>query len=217
MEDQILGETMNFFSELKFKEIAKEIAAASHVLYRRGWVPATSGNFSMRIDDAACGITQSGKDKEKLREQDVVAVDFEGRPLTKGRPSAETMLHTLLYRHFSEIEAVLHVHSPNSTVLSRLLAGQSQLILKDYELLKAFHGISRHDAELAVPIFENTQEMAALSKIVEAYLNTGNTPCHGCLIRGHGLYVWGRTMEETLRQLEAFEFLLGCEIALHRL
>ncbi len=206
---------MNFFSELKFKEIAKEIAAVSHVLYRRGWVPATSGNFSMRIDESACGITQSGKDKEKLKEADVVAVDFEGKPLTKGKPSAETILHTLLYQKLSEIGAVLHVHSPNSTLLSRLLKGESRLIFKEYELLKAFQGISTHEAEVIVPIFENTQDLNALAKNVEAVLKTAEGSCYGYLIRGHGLYVWGRTMEESLRYLEAFDFLLECEIALH--
>lgn len=207
---------MNFFSELKLKEIAKEIASVSHLLYRRGWVPATSGNFSMRIDETACAITQSGKNKEKLTEQEVVAVDFEGKVLTKGKPSAEVVLHTLLYRHFATVGAVLHVHSPNSTVLSRLLKGQSQLILQDYELLKAFYGMLTHDAELIVPIFENTQQMDVLADTVSAALREITPPCYAYLIRGHGAYVWGRDMEETLRHLEAFEFLLACEVALRK-
>jgi len=203
---------MNIFSELKFKEIAKEIAVLSHDLYRRGWAPATSGNFSMRIDETACAITQSGKDKEKLKDHDVVAVDFEGKPLTKGQPSAETSLHTLLYRQSAETGAVLHVHSPNSTVLSRRLNGQSQLILKGYELLKAFRGISSPETEWALPIFENTQDMKVLAETVTSRLKEAQAPCWAYLIRGHGAYVWGKDIREALQHLEALEFLLACEI-----
>jgi len=39
----------------------------------------------------------------------------------------------------------------------------------------------------------------------------------GYLIDGHGLYAWGRDMPEARRHLEAFEFLLGCELELRRL
>ncbi len=204
---------MNIFSELKFKEIAKEISALSQEIYRRGWAPATSGNFSIRIDETACGITQSGKDKARLKDHEVVAVDFDGKPLTKGKPSAETALHTLLYRQSADIGAVLHVHSHNSTVLSRRLKGQSQLCLKGYELLKAFNGISRHDDEMRVPIFENTQDMKALTDTVSSTLNEKTkTPCWTYLIRGHGVYAWGRNPREAMQHLEALEFLLGCEI-----
>ena len=40
---------------------------------------------------------------------------------------------------------------------------------------------------------------------------------HGYLIDGHGIYAWGRDMAEARRHLEAFEFLLGCELDLRRL
>ena len=54
-----------------------------------------------------------------------------------------------------------------------------------------------------------------LSLQVEAELDKG--PMWGYLIDGHGLYAWGRDMAETRRHLEAFEFLLGCELELRTL
>jgi len=39
----------------------------------------------------------------------------------------------------------------------------------------------------------------------------------GYLIDGHGLYAWGRDMPEARRHLEAFEFLLHCELELRKL
>ena len=45
----------------------------------------------------------------------------------------------------------------------------------------------------------------------------GHPEVHGYLIAGHGLYTWGRSVEEACRHVEAFEFLLACEIELRRL
>ena len=47
---------------------------------------------------------------------------------------------------------------------------------------------------------------------VEQLLDAG--PAWGYLIEGHGLYAWGLGMGEARRHLEAFEFLLACELDL---
>ncbi len=69
------------------------------------------------------------------------------------KPSSETPLHILLYQMDDNIEAVLHTHSVNATVLSRLYAQQLKLKLENYEVLKAFHRITTHDTQEIVPIF----------------------------------------------------------------
>ena len=50
---------------------------------------------------------------------------------------------------------------------------------------------------------------------VDALFDRG--PLWGYLIDGHGLYAWGRDMAEARRHLDAFEFLLDCELELRRL
>ena len=50
-----------------------------------------------------------------------------------------------------------------------------------------------------------------LAAKVDAWLDA-NEPIYGYLIAGHGLYAWGRDMAETLRHLEAFDFLFECEL-----
>ena len=145
-----------------------------------------------------------------------MVVDFDGqavgRPL---RPSAETLLHTQLYRRYPEIGCVLHTHSPVQTVASRLYAGAGHVRLAGYELLKAFHGNSTHEAAVDVPVFPNTQDMDVLAAQVDALLD--RQAMWGYLIDGHGLYAWGRDMAQARRHLEAFEFLLGCELELRKL
>jgi methylthioribulose-1-phosphate dehydratase len=197
-------------------ELAGEIIVNVRELSALGWTPATSSNFSRRLDGRHAAITVSGRDKGKLREADIMVVDFDGHAVgSDHRPSAETRLHTQLYRRFPEIGCVLHTHSQAQTVASRLYAGIGHVHLEGYELLKAFSGNTTHEAELDLPVLPNTQDMPTLAAQVDALLDHG--PMWGYLIDGHGLYAWGQDMAEARRHLEAFEFLLNCELELRRL
>lgn len=199
----------------RLRALAAEIVGASRALAARGWVPATSGNFSCRLDGRHVAITASGRDKSALVEADVMVVDRDGRAVGSAlRPSAETPLHTQLYQRFPGIGCVLHTHSPIQTVASRLFAEAGAVRLEGYELLKAFSGITTHEAALDVPVVSNGQDMPALAAAIEARLDRHGW---GYLIAGHGLYAWGGDMAEALRHLEAFDFLLGCELELRRL
>jgi methylthioribulose-1-phosphate dehydratase len=185
-------------------------------LSQLGWTPATSSNFSHRLDDVHAAITVSGRDKGRLVEGDIMVVDFDGKAVgSDHRPSAETLLHTQLYRRYPDIGCVLHTHSPVQTIASRLFAGAGHLRLEGYELLKAFHGNSTHEMAIDVPVFANTQDMPTLAAQVDALLD--RQPLWGYLIDGHGLYAWGRDMAEARRHLEAFEFLFHCELELRKL
>ena len=83
-------------------------------------------------------ITISGKDKGRLTEADIMVVDMDNRPVaTHHRPSAETALHTHLYRRFPDVGAVLHTHSPTQTIAGLLYAPEGRVRLKGYELFKA--------------------------------------------------------------------------------
>jgi methylthioribulose-1-phosphate dehydratase len=185
-------------------------------LAHAGLTPATSSNFSQRLDAQHCAITVSGRDKGRLVQDDIMVVDFDGRPVaTEKRPSAETLLHTQLYRRFADVGCILHTHSKTQTIASRLFAKQGHITFEGYELQKAFRGNDTHEGAVRVPVLPNSQDMPALAAMVEAELDRG--PLWGYLIEGHGLYAWGRDMAEARRHLDAFEFLLSCELELRRL
>lgn len=199
-----------------FDDCRRLLAQHVRALAHKGWTPATAGNFSVRASDSLLAITVSGRDKERLRAQDIMAIDLEGRAVGSDlRPSAETLLHTQLYRRFPRVGAVLHTHSRNQTVASRLFSAAGNVRLQGYELLKAFAGYQTHDDYLDVPVFPNTQNMAALAAQVERHLQEP-IACHGYLIDGHGIYTWGADLAEARRHLDALEFLLTCELDLRR-
>jgi methylthioribulose-1-phosphate dehydratase len=204
------------YDPARLRQVAGEIVSTAHELAARGWTPATSSNFSMRLDEAHAAITVSGLDKGRLTEDGVMVVDLDGRPVaTEQRPSAETVLHTRLYRRDAGIGCVLHTHSLVQTVASRVFAPSGGVRLEGYELAKAIAGTTTHEAVIELPVLANSQDMAATAGQVEALLDAG--PLSGYLIAGHGLYAWGRDLAEARRHLEAFEFMLACELELRRL
>ena len=211
-----MSETTTPYDVHRLRELAGELIVNIRELAQAGWTPATSSNFSRRLDDRHAAITVSGRDKGRLKEDDIMVVDFDGAAVgSDHRPSAETLLHTQLYRRFPDIGCILHTHSPTQTIASRLFADAGHVRLEGYELLKAFAGNQTHEMSVDVPVLPNSQDMTELSAQVEALLDAG--PMWGYLIDGHGLYAWGRDMAEARRHLEAFEFLLHCELELRRL
>lgn len=193
----------------EFRSYAKALIEAGHQLYTQNMVPATSGNFSARLSDGNLAITVSGAHKGKLGPDDIMEVDAEGQSLDDRRPSAETLLHVNIYRRFPDARVVLHPHSVNATVLSQLC--DEWLALQDYELLKAFPGIDTHACTVNIPVFHNDQNIPRLAEKVDRCLAVLDHP-PGYLIRGHGFYTWGNSMEDALRHVEAFEFLFDCEL-----
>lgn len=200
-----------------FEQRADAIADAARELSVLGWTPATSSNFSMRIDATHAAITISGRDKGRLGRDDIMLIDLDGHAVgTEARPSAETALHTQVYRRWPQVQAVLHTHSRTQSVASRLFAEAGAIRLQGWELQKAIAGYDTHDSVLEIPVFPNTQRMPELVARVDAWLDAGK-PLHAYLIDGHGIYTWGRDMAETRRHLEALEFLLACELDLKKL
>ncbi len=193
------------------------VIAAGRASAARHWVPATSGNFSVRIDAWTIAITRSGVDKGNLLASDILIQPL-GEKLLPGS-SAEAELHTALYSERPELGAIFHVHSPAATVLSRLALAEGSLRLTGWELQKALVGVRTHEATVDVPVFANDQDISALSGRVLARLAqpVGDAiAAPGYLLAGHGVYAWGATESDAARHLEALETLFAFELSYRR-
>ena len=62
----------------RLEACAEQIAEAGRELGALGWTPATSSNFSMRLDASHAAVTISGRDKGHLGIDDIMVVDFDG-------------------------------------------------------------------------------------------------------------------------------------------
>ena len=190
-------------------EQAEQLCRIAHLFSARQWCLATSGNFSFRSRNDRCLISESGKDKSRLTPDDFITCDLDGKPVDESRsPSAETELHCSLYKLDESIGAVLHTHSATSTVLSR--HADSDLYFEHYEMQKAFDGVESHIGGVGLVILENSQRMLTVVTELKQRWLSGDITAPGFLLRGHGLYAWGRDMFEAQRHAEGFEFLLTC-------
>ena len=184
------------------------------MFWQRSWSVGTSSNYSIVTsrEPLELLVTASGKDKGRLRKSDFVRVGADGKPTAEGQPksSAETLLHVVAAQQ-PGVGAVLHTHSVWSTVLSDIFFSQGGFELSGYEMLKGLEGIATHESTAWVEIFDNTQNIPALAEQVRERMNDAADPLqYGYLIRRHGLYTWGRDLEEARRHVEIFEFLFEC-------
>lgn len=196
---------------MNIHDAAQKLINAGAFMHSRGWVPATSGNFSVRLDDGSIAITVSGKHKGQLTDDDIMRVDLDGKSLDGRRPSAETLLHTTLYVRNPDIQSILHPHSLGSMLVSKLF--KQKLEIRGYELLKALNGITTHETHIDIPIFDNSQDIPSLAARILSHLDIHGS-IYGYIIAHHGFYTWGTSVEEALRHVEALEFLFNLEARL---
>ena len=186
--------------------------------HRRGWVLGTSGNFSVVVgrNPLRLFITASSMDKGRLRPEQFLEVDQNGLNIhgTTVRPSAETLLHIAVVL-VTGAEAVLHTHSVWSTVLSNMHAPRGGVAIEGYEMLKGLMGVRTHEHREWLPILNNSQDTSELSQNISRSLRK-HSGIHGLLLRGHGLYSWGASLQEAKRHIEILEFLMEVLVLSHQ-
>lgn len=190
---------------------ALALADVGKQFHSRGWSLATSSNYSVVLsrEPLRLLLTASGLDKSNLQLGNFVTVDETGKAVSAAdpKPSAETLLHVVCAKQ-PNVGAVLHTHSVWGTLLSDAFAAAGGFALQGYEMQKGLAGINSHQQELTIPIFENTQTIPDLARQVEHWFETSpSTAKHCFLIRRHGLYTWGKDLDEARRHVEALEFL----------
>jgi methylthioribulose-1-phosphate dehydratase len=194
---------------ITFSEAARQLAEIGKGFYARGWVLGTSGNFSAVVsrEPLRLAITSTGLDKGGLTTAQFLEMDEEANVIRgDGRPSAEALLHLAIVQQ-RDIGAVLHTHSVWSTVLSGTHAAQGGIALEGFEMLKGLEGVRTHKHREWLPILENSQDMVELAGRVSNVLRE-SPGIHGFLLKEHGLYTWGRSLQEAKRHVEILEFLM---------
>ncbi|MEN3973563.1 methylthioribulose 1-phosphate dehydratase [Emcibacter sp. SYSU 3D8] len=197
---------------LSYEQATDKLLDAGARFHSRGWVAATGGNLSHRLDDGSVAITISGRHKGELVGADIMRVDMDGASLDGKTPSAETPLHTGLYKVRPDVNAILHSHPRSSIVYGLVNGGAASVTLTGYEFLKVFPGIHTHEAAVTLAIFPNSQDMTALQRDVGRWYAANPASPAVYLVRGHGLTVGAATIDAARYTTEAVEELLAYEL-----
>ncbi|MGA7560630.1 MAG: class II aldolase/adducin family protein [Terriglobales bacterium] len=93
-----------------------EIVQYGRMLHENGFVAATDGNLSVRLDDKHLLVTPTCLSKGRMRASDMVVVNMEGKRLAgKRRVSTELGMHLLIYRLRPDVHGIVHAHPPTAT------------------------------------------------------------------------------------------------------
>jgi methylthioribose-1-phosphate isomerase len=187
--------------------VGQQIADIARGLYARGWMPGTAGNISVRTGDTAV-ITGSGLSKGELTANDMVTVTIADSQPVAGtrRPSAETTIHTAIYRATAaqSARAVVHVHPPHATAQS--IDAPNVLRFSGYELIKGLGTAQTID----IPVFANHSDVSRIGTDIERYLTEHPDAAPVLLIAGHGITAWGADLAQARDRAECLEAM--CEL-----
>jgi L-fuculose-phosphate aldolase len=142
-----------------------------------GLVVGTSGNVSARAGELVV-VTPTGVPYDRLRPQDVVAVDLDGRQVRgELRPTSELPLHLAVYRG-TAARAIVHTHAPHATAVSTLV-----------DRLPPIHYMT---AALGGPVRVAPYALYGSPELAAAALHAlrGRT---ACLLANHGTLAHGST------------------------
>ncbi len=188
------------------KHLREEVLEANLELVKRGLVLYTFGNAS--AVDRASGlvvIKPSGVDYDELKPEHMVVTDLEGN-IVEGslRPSSDLDTHTLLYREFPQIGAVVHTHSEFATSFA-----QAGLSIPAFGTTHAdyFYGPvpvtpPLTDAAIGGRYVHETG-LAIVAKFRE--LNIDPLAVPACLVNGHAPFAWGRTAHDAAHNAVVLE------------
>jgi L-ribulose-5-phosphate 4-epimerase len=190
------------------KSLREEVLEANLELVRRGLVLYTFGNVSgVDRERGLVVIKPSGVDYDALRPEHMVVTDLDGKTVDGSlRPSSDLDTHTLLYREFKEIGAVVHTHSEFATSFA-----QAGLAIPAFGTTHAdyFHG--------PVPVTEPLTDAAILSRyvhetglaIVARFRAVGEEvdplAVPACLVNGHAPFVWGKDAHDAAHNAVVLE------------
>ncbi len=185
--------------------VAQQITDIASGLYVRGWMPGTAGNISVRTGETVV-ITGSGLSKGELSPDDMVAVTVADSQQVSGRrhPSAETAIHTAIYRA-TNADAVVHVHAPYAT--AHTVGASQALTFSGYELIKGLDATET----ISIPVFTNHSDVRCIGADIEQHLTVHTHAPPVLFIAGHGITAWGADLAQARDRVECLEAL--CELA----
>lgn len=109
----MMGRGKHVEPDVKYR---REICKVGSWMYRQGFVVASEGNLSVRLDEERILMTPAGACKGRLSLDDLVVTNLEGTVVSgAGRASSEMQMHLLYYRIRPDVQAVCHAHPPTAT------------------------------------------------------------------------------------------------------
>ena len=173
-------------------EHRQDICLVGQWLSERGFVPATDGNISLRLDKHHILTTPTCVNKGRMSPEEIVVTDLEGKRVDPGpEPSSELGMHLLIYRCRPDVRAICHAHPPVATGFAA-----SGIPLNKAILCEAVLSLG------AIPVAPYAMPgTPALSAALEPFVHG-----HDAILMGnHGVVAYGSDLITAFHRVEAVE------------
>src|SRR5580698_9573505 len=174
------------------------------MLYRLGFMPGTSGNLSVRLDDRRLLVTPTGVSKFMMSPADLVIVNLQGKQLDGYRKvTSEVSMHLAVYRHRNDVTAVIHSHPPVATAFACVGRGLDEMLCQEAVMTLGVVPLANYATT-------GTEEVAAsLAPFI---------PNHDAiLMANHGAVSYGSTLLQAFQKMEVVEHLAQIALVAHQL
>ena len=172
-------------------KLKKELIDYGKLAGEKNFTPGYSGNLSARFGDEIL-ITSSGSANGYLSEDELVLMDFDGN-LVEGnkKPSSEKMLHVEFYKQRSDVNYIIHVHSPFLSTFACCHIPLDEPIMAENVFYFGQIPLAEYGLPSSMDLVEKT------SKYFKDY--------DAVLMANHGFIVGDKTIKDAFLKLELAE------------
>jgi L-fuculose-phosphate aldolase len=185
-------------------QFRRDIVRCGSLLHSCGFIAATDGNISVRLDDERVLVTPTGMSKGMMTPSDLVIVDMEGRKL-KGRRevTSEIGMHLLIYRMRPDIHAVVHAHPRTATGFAAAGIALNQPLVCEVVI-----GLGQ------IPLAPyGTPGTPELAETLEPYVPEFDA----ILMANHGVVAYGSDLQSAYMKMETVEHFAQITLVTHLL
>jgi L-fuculose-phosphate aldolase len=185
-------------------EHARDICTVGRWIHQRGYVAATDGNISVRLDDRRVLATPTLMSKGMMAPDDLVVVDAQGKKVSgKRNASSEIAMHLLIYRRRPDVHAVVHAHPPTATGYAAAGLALNQALISEVVLALGCIPLAQYGTP-------GTPELSeALSPLVGTY--------DAVLMANHGVVTYGGDLLTAYMRMETVEHFARISLVTHLL
>lgn len=186
--------------------LREQVLEANLELVRRGLVLYTFGNASgVDREQGLVVIKPSGVTYDALRPEHMVVTDLHGKIIDgKLKPSSDLDTHTLLYREFPTIGAVVHTHSEFATSFAQACMSIPALGTTHADYFYGPVPVTKPLSEDAIAgDYVHETGLAIVARFRADALDPLAVPA--CLVAGHAPFAWGRTPAEAAHNAVVLE------------
>lgn len=170
----------------------KEVAYFMRRLYKRGLTTTSGGNISLRLSDNVFLVTPSQTDKARMKAEEIVRIDKQGRKLSQGKnPSMETAMHLAIYHQRPDINCIVHAHPPFSTAFAVARKNINTAIMGEAYAIVGKPVVADYALMGSASLADIMARAAASAQVI--------------LMANHGVMALGNSMLEAFDRLEVLE------------